>query len=114
MEASYEMVRCWVSAYGPIFARDLRRLRLQSTAPWHSEEMAVSIQGRCMYVWRDVDSEGKILDILVQPRRDNAVALKLMHKLLRQQSYTPSVLVIQKLQSYGAAKREPDLSAPHE
>src|SRR5215211_3810383 len=69
--------------------------------------MVVSIQGRRMYLWRAVDSEGEILDMLVQPRRDKAAALKLMCKLLKKQGYTPRVLVTDKLPSYGRARRQP-------
>src|SRR4051812_36727728 len=78
------------------------------------DEMVVSIQGRRMYLWRAVDSEGEILDILVQPRRDKASAVKLMRKLLKKQCFAPSVLVSDKLPSYGAAQRELGLSAHHE
>jgi putative transposase len=67
-----------------------------------------------MYLWRAVDSEGEILDILLQPRRDKAAALKLMRRLLRKHGYAPSVLVTDKLLSYGAARRELGLSAHHE
>jgi transposase-like protein len=76
--------------------------------------MVVSIQGRHMYLWRAVDSEDEILDVLVQPKRDKAAALKLMYKLLKKQGFVPSVLVIYKLPSYGAARREIGLSALHE
>jgi putative transposase len=76
--------------------------------------MVVSIQGRRMYLWRAVDSEGEILDLLVQPRRDKAAALRLMRKLVRKQGYAPHVLVTDKLQSYGAARRQLGLSARHE
>ena len=67
-----------------------------------------------MYLWRAVDSEGEILNMLVQPRRDKAAALKLMRKLLRKQGYTPKVLVTDKLRSYAAAQRELGLAARHE
>lgn len=114
LEISFEMIRRWVLKFGPAFARNLRRLRPRPSAQWHLDEMAVSIQGRRMYLWRAVDSEGEILDVLVQPRRDKAAALKLMRKLLKKQSFAPSVLVTGKLGSYGAARRELGLSARHE
>jgi transposase-like protein len=78
------------------------------------DKMVVSIQGRRMYLWRAVDSEGEILDVLVQAKRDKAAALKLMRKLLKNQAYAPSVLVTDKLPSYGAARQEFGLSARHE
>ena len=78
------------------------------------DEMVVSIQGKRMYLWRAVDSEGEILEVVVQPRRDKAAALKLIRKLLKKQGYAPIVLVTDKLGSYGAARRELGLSAHHE
>jgi transposase-like protein len=77
-------------------------------------EMMASIQGQRMYLWRAVDSEGEILDILVQLKRNKAAARKLMRKLLKKQGFPPSVLVTDKLPSYGAARRELGLSAHHE
>jgi putative transposase len=76
--------------------------------------MVVAIQGRRMDLWRAVDSEGEILDMLVQPRRDKTAALKLMRKLLKRQGYAPRVLVTDKLRSYVAAGRDLGLSARHE
>ena len=76
--------------------------------------MIVAIGGRRLWLWRAVDSEGEILDLLVQPKRDKAAAVRLMRKLLKKQGYAPSVLVTDKLRSYGAAKAELGLSARHE
>jgi putative transposase len=114
LEVSYETVRRWVIKFGPAFAHNLRRLRPRPADTWHLDEMVVSIQGRRMYPWRAVDSEGEILDVLVQPRRDKSAALKLMRKLLKRQGYAPCVLVTGKLPSYGCARRELGLSARHE
>ena len=66
----------------------------------------VTIQGRRMYLWRAVDSEGEVLDLLVQPKRDTAAALRLMRKLLKKQGYTPDELVTDKL----APTAQPDAS----
>jgi transposase-like protein len=76
--------------------------------------MVISIQGRRLYLRRAVDSEGEILAILAQTKQDTAAALKLMRNLIKKQGYAPSVLVTDKLPSYGAAKREVGLSARHE
>src|SRR5919205_1726944 len=114
IQASYETIRCWVLKFGPMFARNLRRLRPRACDTWHLDEMVISIQGRRMYLWRAVDSEGEILDLLVQTKRDKAAAVKLMRKLLKKQGYAPGVLVTDKLGSYGAARRELGLSARHE
>ncbi len=111
IETSYETVRRWVLKFGPMFARNLRRLRPRPTGKWHLDEMVISIQGRRMYLWRAVDSEGEVLDLLVQPKRDTKAALRLMRKLLKKQGYAPKELVTVKLGSYGAAQRELRLSA---
>src|SRR4028119_1884183 len=114
LEVSYETVRRWAVKFGPAFAKNLRRLRPKPSNTWHLDEMAVRIGGNRMWLWRAVDSEGEVLDILVQPKRDTKAALKLMRKLLRKQGYALTVLVTDKLGSYGAARRELGLSARHE
>lgn len=114
LDISYESIRRWVLKFGPAFARNLRRLRPRPADTWHLDEMVVSIQGRRMYVWRAVDHEGEILDMLVQPRRDKAAALKLMRRLLKKQGYASAALVTDKLASYGFARRDLGLSARRE
>src|SRR5271165_267849 len=114
LDVSYETVRRWVLKFGPLFARELRRRRPRPTARWHLDEMAVTIAGRRFWLWREVDDEGEVLDLLVQRRRDKAAAVKLMRKLLKKQGFAPDVLVTDKLRSYGAAKSEMGLSARHE
>ena len=114
IETSYESVRRWVLKFGPMFARNLRRLRPKPTGRWHLDEMVVSIQGKRMYLWRAVDSEGEVLDLLVHRRRDTAAALRLMRKLLKKQGYAPDEVVTDKLGSYSAARRELRLSCRHE
>ena len=114
LDVSYETVRRWVLKFGPLFARELRRRRPRPTSRWHLDEMAVTIAGRQFWLWRAVDDEGEVLDLLVQPRRDKAAAVKLMRKLLKKQGFVPDVLVTDKLRSYGAAKAELGLSARHE
>ena len=76
--------------------------------------LAVTIAGRQFWLWRAVDDEGEVLDLLVQRRRDKAAAVKLMRKLLKKQGFAPDVLVTDKLRSYGAAKSEIGLSARHD
>jgi transposase-like protein len=82
------------------------------TSRWHLDEMAVIIGGRQFWLWRAVDDEGEVLDLLVQ--RNKAAAMKLMRKLLKKQGFAPKVLVTDKLRSYGAAKSEIGFSARHE
>jgi putative transposase len=74
----------------------------------------VSINGRQLYVWRAVDSEGEVLDILVQPRRDRKAALKLMRKLLKKQGFMPATIVTDKLGSYKCALRELGVARRHD
>ena len=113
IETSYETVRRWVLKFGPAIARNLRRLRPKPTGRWHMDEMVVSIQGRRLYLWRAVDSEGEVLDLLVQPKRDTTAALRLMRKLLKKQGYAPDELVTDQLDSYGAARRKLGLLCRH-
>ena len=70
IDVSYETVRRWAVKFGAIIACKLRRGRSGPDVRWHLDEVFVSINGRQLYVWRAVDSEGEVLDILVQPRRD--------------------------------------------
>src|ERR1700727_442524 len=114
VDVSYETVRRWVLKFGLLFARELRRRRPRPTPRWHLDEMAVTIAGPQFWLWRAVDDEGEVLDLLVQRRRDKAAAMKLMRKLLKKQGFAPDVLVTDKLRSYGAAKSEIGLSARHE
>ena len=100
--------------FGPQFARRLRARRPRPSSQWHLDEMVVAIGGKRLWLWRAVDSEGEIMDLLVQPKRDKAAAVRLMRKLLKKQGYTPDVLVTDKLRSYGCARRELNLSARHE
>jgi putative transposase len=76
--------------------------------------MAVVIGGKRLWLWRAVDSEGEVLDILVQKRRDRNAALRLMRKLLRKQGFAPDVLVTDRLASYSCARRDLGMRARHE
>ena len=81
IEASYETVRCWALKFGQAFARNLRRSRPKPTGRWHLGEMVVKIRGERMWLWRAVDDEGEVLDMLVQKRRNTGAALRLLRKL---------------------------------
>jgi transposase-like protein len=114
LNVSYETVRRWVLKFGPLFARELRGRRPPPTARWHLDEMAVMIAGRRFWLWRAVDDEGEVLDLLVQRRRNKAAAVKLLRKLIKKQGFAPDVLVTDKLGSYAAARSKLGLSARHE
>jgi transposase-like protein len=72
--------------FGPLFAKELRRRRPRPTSKWHLDEMAVLIGGQQFWLWRAVDDEGEVLDLLVQRRRDAMAAAKLMRGLLKKQA----------------------------
>ncbi|MER2269533.1 IS6 family transposase, partial [Methylobacterium oxalidis] len=111
---TYESIRRWVLTFGPAIARELRARRPKPHTRWHLDEVFVRIGGRQMYLWRAVDAEGEVLDVLVQPKRDRRAAQKLMRKLLKKQGMAPDVWVTDKCPAYGAALREMKLSrAPH-
>jgi transposase-like protein len=114
LDVSYETVGRWVLKFGPLFARELHTRRPRPTSRWHLDEMAVLIGGRRFWLWRAVDDEGEVLDLLVQRRRDARAAAKLMRKLLKSQGFAPETLITDKLRSYGAAKTQLGLSARHE
>src|SRR2546423_5154215 len=114
LEVSYEAVRRWVLKFGPGLARRLRRSRPRPSDGWHLDEMVDRIAGKRMYLWRAVDHEGEVLDMLVQRRRDKRAALRLMRKLLRKQGFAPKLLTTDKLGSYGSAFRHLRLSCRHE
>jgi len=76
--------------------------------------MVVRIVGKYMYLWRAVDHEGEVLEILVQRRRDKSAAVKLMRKLLRKHGFAPKTVTTDKLRSYGAALQHLGISCHHE
>jgi putative transposase len=114
LDVSHESVRRWVLKFGPMIARRLRGSRPRPSDRWHLDEMVVRIAGKHMYLWRAVDHEGEVLDMLVQRRRDKRAALRLMRKLIRKQGFAPKLLTTDKLGSYGAAFRHLGLTCHHE
>ena len=113
IEVSREAVRCWVIKFGPLIAANLRRRRTPPTGRWHLDEMVVRIGGRRMYLWRAVDDEGEVLDVLVQKRRNKHAALKFLRKLLRNHGIHPETITTDKLASYRAAVRNLGLTSRH-
>ena len=111
---SYETVRRWVNHFGPKIAADLRKRRPRPHTTWHLDEVYLKIDGRLVYLWRAVDAEGEVLDVLVQSRRNKQAALKLMRKLLKKYGLMPDKIVTDDLRSYGAAARELGISDHHE
>jgi len=114
IDVSYETVRLWVLKFGQAYAHRIRKRRPTAFDHWHIDEVFVTIGGKQMYLWRAVDGEGEVLDILVQKRRNKRAALKLMRKLLRNQGVRPIRIVTDKLKSYGAAFRDLRLGHLHD
>jgi putative transposase len=86
IDVSYETVRRWSVEFGLVYAKTLRNAHPCADVRWHMDEGSVSINGKSMYLWRAVDCEGEVLDVLVQSRRNKQAALKLMRKLLKSQA----------------------------
>jgi putative transposase len=111
---SYETVRRWVNHFGPMIAADLRKRRPKPYTTWHLDEVYLKISGRMVYLWRAVDAEGEVLDVLVQSRRNKQAALKLMRKLLKKYGFVPDRLITDDLRSYAAAAHDLGIGARHE
>src|ERR671914_750661 len=103
---SYEAIRKWCRKFGQQYANQLRRRRPRPGDKWHLDEVFLTINGAHHYLWRAVDQDGQILDILVQRRKDRKAAKTFFRKLLKGLTYVPRVIITDKLASYGAAKRE--------
>jgi putative transposase len=102
----YEAVRYWCRKFGPTYAQQLGRQHPRPGDKWHCDEVFLTINGQRHYLWRAVDQNGHVLDILVQCRRDKTAAKKFFRKLLKGLRYVPRVIVTDQLRSYGAAMRE--------
>ena len=110
---SYEAIRLWCRKFGPTSARNLRRRHGRLGDVWHVDEVFVTIRGSRRYLWRAVDQDGDILDILVTRRRDTGAAKRFFRKLLKGQGGSPWPMVTDRLRSYAAACRELGLAATY-
>ena len=102
---SYETIRIWCQKFGPGYARNLRRRQGRLGDTWYLDEVFIRINGQQHYLWRAVDQDGDVIDILVQPRRDQRAAERFFRRLLRGQGKEPFRIVTHKLRSYSAALR---------
>jgi putative transposase len=102
LAVSDETVR-WVNHFGPTIAADLRKRRQRTHTTWPLDEVYLRIDGRMVYLWRAVDAEGEVLDVLIQSKRNKHAALKLMRKLLKKYACVPERLITDDLRSYSAA-----------
>jgi putative transposase len=103
---SHEAIRQWCRKCGQDYANRLRRRRPQPGDTWYLDEVFLTIHGERHELWRAVDQDDNVLDILVQKRRNKQAAKKFFRKLLKGLLYVPRVIITDKLKSYGAAKRE--------
>ncbi|WP_328512634.1 IS6 family transposase [Streptomyces sp. NBC_00376] len=110
---SHETVRRWCAKFGQAYADGLRRRRPRPGDKWHLDEVFVKINGVRQYLWRAVDQDGNVLDILVQSRRNAKAAKRFLTKLMKKQQRVPRVMVTDKLRSYGTAHRELMPSVEH-
>jgi putative transposase len=110
---TYETIRHWCLKFGQTYANGLRRSRPRPGDRWHLDEVFLKINGQVHYLWRAVDQDGDVLDILVQSRRDKKAAKKFFRKLLKGLRYVPRIIITDKLKSYSAAKAEMMPSVEH-
>jgi putative transposase len=109
IDVSHETIRFWWNRFGPLFAAEIRRKRVQhlrahSNWQWHLDEAFVKINGETHYLWRAVDHEGEVLESYVTKRRDRKAALKFLRKTMKRFG-RPHVIVTDLLRSYGAAMK---------
>ena len=102
---SYETIRHWCQKFRPDYVRKLKRPQGRLGDTWYLNELFVRINGQRQYLWRAVDQDGDVIDILLQPRRDRGAAARFFQRLLRGQGKQPFRIVTHKLKSYVAAKR---------
>jgi putative transposase len=110
IDLCHETVRLWWNRFGPLFAGDIRRQRVQRMKAythwkWHLDEVYVKINGELHYLWRAVDHEGEVLECFVTKTRDKAAALKFIKKAMKRHG-KPEAIVTDGLRSYGAAMKE--------
>ena len=110
---TYETIRRWCLTFGAAYARTLPRRRGPQGDTWHLDELFVTLSGRRQYLWRAVDEDGDVLDILVQSRRNRRAAVRFFRKLLKRQGSVPRRLITDKLRSYPAAGRSVMPSVVH-
>ena len=102
----HETVRFWWNRFGPMFAAEIRKRRINKRAYsqwcWHLDEVFVRINGETHYLWRAVDHEGEVLEVFATKRRDSRAALKFLKRAMKRHGQ-PKVIVTDRLKSYRAA-----------
>jgi len=103
---SYESIRLWCNKFGPLYARRLRRRHHGFGDTFFIDEVFIKMGGKQHYLWRAVDRDGEVVDVLLQKRRDSVAAKRFFKRLLKKQSNEPRSIVTDKLGSYRVAHRE--------
>src|SRR6266567_7562780 len=104
---THQTIRTWAEKFGRHFANEIKRRSAGRLGDkWHLDEMVVTTAGKKQWLWRAVDQDGFVLDVLVQSRRNSKAAKRLMRKLLKKQGHAPRVMITDKLGSYAVAGRE--------
>ena len=103
VDVSYETIRRWVDKFGSTYAKRIKSRSENPSPIWHLDEVYTKVNGKMVYLWRAVDDEGTVLDVVIQRRRNTKAATRLLRKLLRNQGIKPTRIVTDRLASYGAA-----------
>ena len=106
IDVTHEAIGQWCRKFEQDDANERKRRRPRPGDKWHLDEVFLTINGQRYYLWRAVDQDDNVLDILVQSRRNEKAAKKFFRKLLKGLQYVPRVIITYKPKSYGAAKRE--------
>ena len=108
IDICHETVRFWWNRFGPLFAGEIRRRRVDrrnwSNWRWHLDEVFVRINGETYYLWRAVDHEGEVLEVFATKRRDRRAALKFLRRAMKRHG-RPASIVTDRLRSYRAAMK---------
>ena len=103
VDVSYETIRRWVDKFGSTYAKRIKSRSENPSPIWHLDEVYTKVNGKMVYLWRAVDDEGTVLDVVIQRRRNTKAATRLLRKLLRNQGIKPTRIVTDRLASYRAA-----------
>jgi len=114
VDVSYETIRRWIEHFGPAFAKRLKTRSPNPSTIWHLDEVYTKINGKMVYLWRAVDDEGTVLDIVVQSRRNKKAAMRLLRKLLKNNGVKPQCIVTDRLGSYRAALKDLNMRHVHD
>ena len=108
IDVCHETVRFWWNRFGPMFANEIRKRRIQTRSyshwRWHLDEVFVRINGETQYLWRAVDHEGEVLEVFVTRRRDRGAALKFLKREMKRYG-RPRSIATDRLRSYRSAMR---------